>query len=33
VRIWAPRGQTPVPRHSFTWNKLSAIAGVSTGNL
>ncbi|MGH6812186.1 MAG: transposase [Methylocella sp.] len=29
VRTWAPRDKTPVLKYSFTWNKLSAIAGVT----
>jgi transposase len=33
VRTWAPKGQTPVLQYSFTWNQLSAIAGVSFWNI
>ena len=29
VRTWAPRGETPVLQYSFTWNQLSAVAGVT----
>ena len=27
MRTWAPRGQTPVLRETFNWDKLSVIAG------
>jgi putative transposase len=30
VRTWAPRGQTPVVLHSYSWPKFSAISGVTT---
>src|SRR5438876_2885933 len=33
VRTWAPRGQTPVLQYSFTWNQLSAVAGVTFWNI
>jgi len=29
ARTWAPRGQTPVLQHHFSWKQLAAIAGVS----
>lgn len=29
VRTWGPRGQTPLLRHNFNWNTLSAISAVS----
>jgi DDE superfamily endonuclease len=29
VRTWAPKGETPVLQYSFTWNQLSAIAGIT----
>ncbi len=29
MRTWAPIGQTPVLQYSFSWKKLSAIAGVT----
>jgi len=29
VRTWAPRGQTPVLRETFNWDKLSVIAGLT----
>ena len=29
VRPWAPQGETPVLQYSFTWNQLSAVAGVA----
>lgn len=29
VRTWAPKGETPVLQYSFTWNQLSAVAGVT----
>ena len=28
-RTWAPRGQTPILRHCFSWPKLSAISAVT----
>ena len=28
VRTWAPRGETPVLRETFDWDKLSVIAGL-----
>jgi transposase len=33
VRTWAPKGQTPVLRHSFTWNQLSVVAGITFHDL
>ena len=33
MRTWAPRGQTPVLQYSFTWNQLSAVAGVTFWNI
>jgi len=33
VRTWAPKGQTPVLQYSFTWNHLSAVAGVTFWNI
>ncbi len=33
VRTWAPRGHTPVLQYSFTWNQLSAVAGVTFWNI
>lgn len=30
VRTWAPVGQTPVLEFNFSWQKLSAIAGLTT---
>ncbi len=33
VRAWAPRGKTPVLQYSFTWNQLSAVAGVTFWNI
>ncbi len=33
VRTWAPKGKTPVLQYSFTWNQLSAVAGVSFWNI
>jgi transposase len=30
VRTWAPTGQTPVLEFSFNWQKLSAIAGITS---
>ena len=30
---WAPKGQTPVLQYSFTWNELSAVAGISFWNI
>jgi transposase len=29
VRTWAPRGQTPLLHESFSWDKLSVIAGLT----
>jgi hypothetical protein len=29
VRTWAPKGETPALQYSFTWNQLSAVAGVT----
>ena len=29
MRTWAPRGETPVLQHHFSWKQLAAIAGVS----
>ena len=33
VSTWAPKGQTPVLQYSFTWKKLSAVAGISFWNI
>jgi hypothetical protein len=33
VRTWAPKGKTPVRQYSFTWNQLSAVAGVTFWNI
>lgn len=33
VRTWAPKGKTPVLQYSLTWNQLSAVAGVTFGNI
>jgi hypothetical protein len=33
VRTWAPKGKTPVRQYSFTWNQLSAVAGVPFWNI
>ena len=33
VRTWAPRGKTPILQYSFTWNQLSAVAGVTFWNI
>ena len=33
VRTWAPKGKTPVLQYSFTWNQLSAVAGVTFWNI
>ena len=33
VRTWAPKGQTPILQYSFTWNQLSAVAGVTFWNI
>lgn len=33
VRTWAPRGQTPVLKHSGSWKNLSAAAGVTFTDL
>jgi transposase len=33
VRTWAPRGETPVLQHHFSWKQLAAIAGVSWYNI
>jgi transposase len=30
VRTWAPIGQTPILEFSFNWQKLSAIAGLTS---
>jgi len=30
VRTWAPIGQTPILEFSFNWQKLSAIAGITS---
>jgi len=30
IRTWAPKGETPVVAHRYSWPKLSAISGVST---
>ena len=32
VRTWAPRGQTPVLQYHFTWQVLSAAAGITWWN-
>jgi hypothetical protein len=32
VRTWAPSGQTPVLQYSFSWKRLSAIAGFTFWN-
>lgn len=32
ARTWAPRGETPVLQHRFSWHALSAIAGVTYWN-
>jgi transposase len=32
VRTWAPRGQTPVLRETFNWDKPSVIAGLTLWN-
>jgi transposase len=32
VRTWAPKGQTPVLQDGFTWQQLSAIAGMTFWN-
>ncbi len=32
MRTWAPRGQTPVLRETFNWDKLSVIAGLTLWN-
>jgi transposase len=32
VRTWAPRGQAPVLRETFNWDKLSVIAGLTLWN-
>lgn len=29
ARTWAPKGQTPIVQHSFTWKQMSAVAGLS----
>ena len=29
VKTWAPRGQTPVPRHCYRRDKISVLSGVS----
>jgi transposase len=33
IRPWAPKGKPPVLHYSFTWNQLSAIAGVTFWNI
>ncbi len=33
VRTWAPKGKTPILQYSFTWNQLSAVAGVTFWNI
>lgn len=33
TRTWAPRGETPVLQHHFSWKQLAAIAGVSWYNI
>lgn len=33
VRTWAPKGETPILQYSFTWNQLSAVAGVTFWNI
>lgn len=33
VRTWAPRGETPVLQHHFSWKQLAAIGGVSWYNI
>ncbi|MGH3850121.1 MAG: hypothetical protein ACRDRT_10520, partial [Pseudonocardiaceae bacterium] len=33
VRTFAPKGKTPVPQCSFTWKKLSGVAGVTFWNI
>jgi transposase len=33
MRTWAPRGETPILQHHFTWKQLAAIAGVSWCNM
>jgi transposase len=33
VRTWAPKGKTPVLQYSFTWNQLSAVAGITFWNI
>jgi transposase len=33
MRTWAPRGETPVLQHHFSWKQLAAIAGVSWYNI
>ena len=30
MRTWAPIGQTPILEFSFNWQKLSAIAGLTS---
>jgi hypothetical protein len=32
VRTWAPKGQTPVIQVHFSWNHVSAIAGLTRTN-
>jgi transposase len=33
TRTWAPRGETPILQHHFSWKQLAAIAGVSWYNI
>ncbi len=30
-RTWAPKGNTPILRHSLRWSKFSAISAITTG--
>lgn len=32
VRTWAPKGQTPILQHTFNWDNLGAIAGITWWN-
>lgn len=32
MRTWAPRGQTPLLRETFNWDKFSLIAGLTLHN-
>ena len=32
MRTWAPKGQTPLLRHTFNWDNLGAIAGLTWWN-